>query len=219
MAAIWGSIISAFTTVFNLLFQLTGSYGLAIILLTIAIRLLLWPLTHSQAMSMRRMQQLQPEIEKLNKKYKNNKEKLNEETMKLWKENGVNPAAGCLPVLVQIPFLYAIFELLRDYQFTGDASFLWIPNLSQPDPFYVLPILAGAATFWQSKITMPPGNSANAATQQMMMYFMPIFIAWITIQFPAGLGIYWFISSLFSVGQQYLIPKPDTAVVKEGSRS
>lgn len=198
---------------------MTNSYGLAIILLTIGIRLALWPLTYSQAVSMRKMQKLQPQIEKLNQKYKNNREKLNEETMKLWKENGVNPAAGCLPVFVQLPFLYAIFVLLRNYEFETNASFLWIPSLAQPDPLYILPVLAGLATFWQSKITMVPGNSANQATQQMLLYFMPVFIAWITIQFPAGLGLYWFITSLFSVGQQYFIPKldKDTAVVKEGS--
>lgn len=217
MGALWTGLMDAFKVAFDVLYDFTGSYGLAIILVTIIIRLILWPLTYSQAVSARKMQELQPELQKLQKKYKNDKEKLNEATLKLWKENNVNPAAGCLPVLVQLPFLYAVFSVLRTYEF-GDAGFLWIHNLSAPDPTLILPIAVAAATFWQTWVSTPSGGAQGP--QKTMLYVMPLMIGYFSWQLPAGLGIYWVVSSLFSVLQQYLVPQGKKAAASaEGGKS
>lgn len=196
----WQGLIDLLANSINFFYNLSGNYGMAIILVTVAIRLILLPLTWSQSRSMRKMQLLQPEIKKLQEKYKNDKQKINEETMKLWKENNVNPAAGCLPFLVQLPVLWAFFIALREFDFIGAANFLWIQDLSLADPLYLLPILAGLTTYWQTKMT----TSASAdSSQQWMVYLMPVFIAWISTQFPAGLSLYWVTSNLFSIAQQY----------------
>ncbi len=196
----WQGLIDLLANSINFFYNLSGNYGMAIILVTVAIRLILLPLTWSQSKSMRKMQLLQPEIKKLQEKYKNDKQKINEETMKLWKENNVNPAAGCLPFLVQLPVLWAFFIALREFDFIGAANFLWIQDLSLADPLYLLPILAGLTTYWQTKMTT---SSSADSSQQWMVYLMPVFIAWISTQFPAGLSLYWVTSNLFSIAQQY----------------
>jgi len=197
---LWQGLIDLLANSINFFYNLSGNYGMAIILVTVAIRLILLPLTWSQSKSMRKMQLLQPEIKKLQEKYKNDKQKINEETMKLWKENNVNPAAGCLPFLVQLPVLWAFFIALREFDFIGAANFLWIQDLSLADPLYLLPILAGLTTYWQTKMTT---SSSADSSQQWMVYLMPVFIAWISTQFPAGLSLYWVTSNLFSIAQQY----------------
>lgn len=201
--AIWNDLLQAFGWVLESLHQATGSYGLAIIIITVAIRVAVWPLTQAQVKSMRRMQQLQPELKKLQDRYKNDKEKLNQETMRLWRENHANPATGCLPMLVQLPFLWAIYDVLERYHYHGSTSFIWLQTLAKPDPTFLIPILGGLTTFWQTKISTVATPGQSQSQQMMMTYLMPVFIAWIFWRLPAGVGLYWVVSNFFGIAQQY----------------
>ncbi|NMB46904.1 MAG: membrane protein insertase YidC [Firmicutes bacterium] len=180
-------------------FDLSGSYGIAIILLTLAIRLILAPLTFSQSKSMEAMKALQPEMQALQERYKDKPEEYQRKVMELYQKHKVNPLGGCLPMLVQLPFLWALFAVLREFDF--GTGFLWLTSLSAPDPYYVLPVLSAITTYIQMMMT-----SADAS-QKSMMFIMPVFIGYISINFPAGLVIYWVVSNLFSMGQQYLIAR------------
>ncbi len=189
--------------------DLTGNYGVGIIILTVLVRLALVPLTVSQSRSTAKMQKVNPEIEKIKKKYKDDPTKQNEETMRIWKEHGVNPLAGCLPLLLQMPIIIAMFQALRGFEFAEAANFLWIPELASPDPLYLLPIMAGLATFLQTKMSTAEGAGGN---QAIMVYGMPVFIAYISMSFPAGLALYWTVTNAFGVAQQYLV---NTALAAE----
>jgi len=198
--------------VLNIFFQYTKNYGLSIIGLTILIKLILMPLTYKQLQSMKKMQEIAPLQKKLQEKYKNNKEKLNKEIMELYRKNNVNPAAGCLPLLLQMPFLFAFFRLLQNYDF-AKAGFLWIKDLGAPDGTYILPVLAGLTTYLSSKMTTPSDSS-----QGNMTLFMSIFIAWISTRFAAGLALYWVVSNLIQLIQQLIMTR-SVAVAKEESSS
>ena len=215
-----------------MLFQIYGivhSYGISIIIFTIFMKVLLLPLNIKQTKSMKDMQRLQPELQKLNKKYKNNKEKLNEETLKLYKTFKVNPAGGCLPLLLQFPILIGLYQTLlhpETWVFVNgtisgiDMSFLWMESLSVPDPLYILPILAALFTFVTQKFTMaaqPVTNpdDPNAKTQKIMLYAMPIMIGYISISMPAGVALYWVVQNIFTFVQQFImmkIPEPDISI-------
>lgn len=210
--------INAFNEALRFFYGLTGNYGLAIIILTVVLRVALWPLTLSQVVSAKKMQDLQPEMERLRKKYKNDPNKLNEEMVKLWRENKVNPASGCLPLIVQLPFLWAFYSVLMKFPAFKGASFLWIKNLAAPDPTFILPVLAGATTFWQSWMTMPRDGSQQPQ-QKMMLWMMPPFIVWITYTLPAGVALYWVVGNLFTILQQYVVPygKRPSKAAEEGS--
>jgi YidC/Oxa1 family membrane protein insertase len=207
-------ILSGFMQVFlNYCYQLTEmlghpSYGIAIILLTLIIKLILSPLTAKQINSMQGMQTIQPKIQELQKKYKGNSKKLQEEMGKLYKEMGVNPLSGCLPILIQMPFLVAIFYALREYPYEeAFKSFLWLPSLGSPDPTYIMPILSVISTYAiQKQTSATTATSGAGATQQkMMQYAMPLFIGWISLSFPSGLIIYWVISNVFQLVQQWVM--------------
>ncbi|MGE4508404.1 MAG: YidC/Oxa1 family membrane protein insertase [Eubacteriaceae bacterium] len=207
------------------LYNLIGNYGVSIIVFTIIVKLLLLPLNIKQTKSMKDMQRLQPELQKLNKKYKNNKEKLNEETLKLYKVFKVNPAAGCLPLLLQFPILIGLYGTLRapeTWVFSNgmidsvNMSFLWIDNLNVADPIYVLPVLAALFTFITQKFTMANStmnpDDPNAKTQKIMLYMMPIMIGYISIKMPAGVALYWVVQNVFTFFQQFImmrIPEPE----------
>ncbi|MDK2936247.1 MAG: YidC/Oxa1 family rane protein insertase [Eubacteriaceae bacterium] len=210
------------------LYNLIGNYGVSIIVFTIIVKLLLLPLNIKQTKSMKDMQRLQPELQKLNKKYKNNKEKLNEETLKLYKVYKVNPAAGCLPLLLQFPILIGLYGTLRypeTWVFSSgmidsvDMSFLWIGNLNSPDPIYVLPILAALFTFISQKFTMANSSmnpdDPNAKTQKVMLYVMPIMIGYMAIKMPAGVALYWVVQNIFTFFQQFIMmrmPEPEISI-------
>lgn len=182
------------------------SYGVAIIVLTIAIKALMAPLTLKQIKSMKAMQELQPKMKALQDKYKNDPQKMQAEVGKLYKEMGVNPLSGCLPLLVQMPFLIAIFYALRSYPYNpAHESFLWLQSLGQPDPLYVLPVLSALSTYVMSKQTA----TDNSSQQKIMTLFMPIFIGYISISFPSGLVIYWVVSNVFQMVQQALIMRTE----------
>ncbi len=190
------------------------NYGLAIIVFTIIIKVALLPLTLKQTNSMKKMNELQPQLKEIQEKYKNNKEKLNEKMMQLYKDNNYNPAGGCLPLLLQFPILIGLFRVLQNpqlYVFPESVyegvvqNFLWLPNLGNPDPYYILPVLAAATTYLSTK--MISANSAGggaAQTQKTMNMIMPLMIGWISINFPSGLALYWVMSNLFQMGQQYV---------------
>ncbi len=199
---------------FNGLFH---NYGWSIILLTVLIKILFWPLTHKSYKSMKDMQKLQPKIAKLREKYKDDRQKLNQETMALYKTYKVNPLGGCLPMLIQIPVFFALYSLLGYAIELRHAPFLlWINDLSAPDrlpigiqiPFVgdgipVLTLLMGASMFIQQKMTPTTGDP----TQAKLMLFMPVIFTFLFINFASGLVLYWLVNNLLSIGQQYYINK------------
>lgn len=198
--------------------QYINNYGVSIILLTILIKILFWPLTHKSYKSMKEMQKLQPRMAKIREKYKNNKEQLNREMMALYKTYKVNPMGGCLPMIVQIPVFFALFRILGSCIELRHAPFmLWITDLSAPGrlfsfpfkiPFMappygipVLTLLMGASMFIQQKMTPTPGDPAQAK----IMMFLPVIFTFMFINFPSGLVLYWLVNNILSIGQQYRI--------------
>lgn len=179
------------------------SYGIAIIILTIVIKVLLLPFALKQIKSMKGMQEIQPKVAALQKKYKNDRAKLSIEMQKLYREHNISPLAGCLPLLIQMPFLVSIFYALQGFQYdSAHASFLWLSSLASKDPTYVLPILSAVST-WALSAQTAPKNAEGS--QKMMTYFMPLFIGYISINFPSGLVIYWVVSNLFQLVQQTIV--------------
>ncbi|MGH7930514.1 MAG: membrane protein insertase YidC, partial [Candidatus Binatia bacterium] len=194
--------------------RFTGSYGIDIILLTVVIKILMAPLTHKSFVSMKAMQKLTPQMEKLKERYKDDKEKLNREIMELYRRNGVNPLGGCLPMALQFPVFIGLYNALSTPIELRHASFLWIKDLSQPDwkslPFTlgswdlgipVLTILMGASMFIQQWMT----PSAGDPNQRKMMLMMPLIFTFMFVTFPAGLTIYWLVNNILSIAQQYWI--------------
>ncbi len=176
------------------------SYGLAIILLTVLVKILVYPLTKKQLKSMKAMQRIQPQMKKLQDKYKNNPQVLQQKLMELYQKEGANPMSGCLPMLIQMPILMGMYYTLYSFDYGGAApSFAWLPSLSEPDPSYALPILSAATTLMQQWMM-----STGEITPQMrmMMVIMPIFIGWISLQFPAGLVLYWVTMNVVQIVQQ-----------------
>ncbi|HWR44034.1 YidC/Oxa1 family membrane protein insertase [Sporomusa sp.] len=207
---------SALTFFYNMTASIGfANYGIAIILLTIAIKALMYPLTVKQVKSMKAMQDIQPKMKELQEKYKGNPEKLNKELANLYKEAGVNPLAGCLPLLVQMPFLISIFFAIRDYQYAQlPPSFLWLPDLAQPDPTYILPVLSALTTYIQQKQTTTEMTQQN----KMMLIFMPLFIGYISLTFPGGLVLYWVVSNTFQIAQQWFMYRNNASVTREEAR-
>lgn len=179
----------------------TGSYGVSIILSTIIVRLLLYPLTVSQNKNMVAMKKLQPELNELQKKYGDNKEEYQKKTMELYQKNKINPLGGCLPLLLQLPILWAFFRVLRELPLSEASKFLGIWVLSEPDKLFILPLLAAATTYLQSKMT------ATDPSQKSMMIMMPVMIGIFSLSFPSGMVLYWITSNVFSIAQQAWLNK------------
>jgi len=196
------------------------NYGVSIILLTILIKILFWPLTHKSYKSMKEMQKLQPIMAKIKEKYKDNREQMNKEMMALYRTYKVNPMSGCLPMIIQIPVFFALYRILGKAIELRHAPFmLWINDLSAPDrlfhfsfkiPFMappygipVLTLLMGASMYIQQKMTPTPGDP----TQAKFMMFLPIIFTFMFINFPSGLVLYWLVNNILSIGQQYRIQK------------
>ncbi len=184
-----------------------GNYGWSIVILTILINLAMWPLRHKSVVSMRRMQELQPQMKAIQDRYAKYKitdperQKMNQEVMNLYKAKGVNPASGCVPMLLTMPFLFAFYSMLSQAIEIRGASFLgWIADLSAHDPLYITPILMGATQFWQMKLTPTTADP----TQQRVMMMMPFMFTFMSFGFPSGLVIYWLVSNLWAIGQQYV---------------
>ena len=181
--------------------------GLAIVLMTIIIKLIMYPLTQKQIQSTKAMMEIQPKMKALQEKYKDDKQRLNMELANLYKSEGVNPLAGCLPLLIQMPIMIGIFYGIRDYNYAAHpeivTSFLWLADISKADPTYVLPVLSALTTFIQTKQTMP--TNGGGAQNKMMMYFMPLFIGYISLPFPAGLVLYWVVMNIMQIAQQSIM--------------
>ncbi len=200
-------LINVFRFLFDGFYAITAmagfaNYGLAIIMMTILVKVLMYPLTAKQVRSMKAMQELQPALKKLQKDYKNNPQLLQQKMGELYKESGVNPLSGCLPLLIQMPILMGVYYCLYGYSYTGDPTFLWLTSLSDTDHLYILPILSALTTYIQQKQTMVNNGSDN---QQMkiMSYMMPLFIGWISLSFPSGLVVYWVTMNLCQIVQQW----------------
>lgn len=199
--------------ILNFLYQIFGNYGITIIVMTLIIRIIIFPLYNMQMKSSMQMQTLQPKIKEIQTKYANDREKMNEKIQELYQESNVKPSLGCLPLLIQLPIIWGLFGLLRnplDYVSNNSEmilavheKFLWVSDLSQPD-LWIMPIIAGVATFISMKITQSSSNAGNNPAQgsmKAMLYFMPIMIVWMGRTLPAGLCLYWVISYIFQIGQ------------------
>jgi len=186
------------------------SFGLAIIIFTIIIRLVLMPLSIKQIKSTSKMSAIQPEMKKVQEKYKGDPQKAQQEVMKLYKENGVNPMGGCLPMLVQMPILFALFYVFQNLNFQG-ASFLWLHDLTKADPYYILPILSTVTTYFSSKVMQPAGDSAQSKQTSTMNTGMAIFMGFMSIKFAGALVLYWVINNVLQVAQTLVINKIEFA--------
>ena len=218
------SLVDGMTYLINLCYIFTNiiglpNYGLAIIFLTVLIKLVLYPLTLKQMRSMAVMQQLAPKVKEIQAKYKEkDPQKMQKKIMELYQEKNVNPLAGCLPMLIQLPILIALYRALLhfDYSNPAHANFFWISSLSQMgDYLYILPVLAGVSTYFQTQMTM----TTNDPTQKIMLFTMPIFIAWICTTVPAGLALYWVILNILGIIQQYFINKQMIGIKEAASES
>ncbi|MGA1862166.1 membrane protein insertase YidC [Deferribacter thermophilus] len=191
----------------NLFYSIIHNYGVAIILLTIIIKIVTYPLTLKSMTSMKKMQKIQPEIQKIREKFKGDPQKMNAAMMDLYRKYGVNPMGGCLPMLIQIPIFFALYKaLLVSIELKGSPFFGWITDLSVKDPYYITPILMGVTMFIQQKMTPQVGDP----TQQKLFMFMPIIFTFLFLNFPSGLVIYWLTNNILTIIQQYFINKKTT---------
>jgi len=202
-------LYNAFGAVLAFFYAIIPNEGVAIILLTITVMLVLFPLTAKSARSMLAMQRLQPEIKKLQAKHKGDRQKLNEEMMELYKENKVNPLGGCLPALVQMPIWFALYATLQTAVEFYNTRFLWFPDLSAPDSLFIhtptimlgpLPFVLGAAMIVQQRIT--PQQGMDPVQQKMMNWLMPGIFTVMMLFLPAALGVYMLTNSLLGILQQ-----------------
>ena len=192
----------------NWIHGFVGNYGWAILALTIIINVVLFPLNHKSVVSMRKMQEIQPETKAIQERYSKLKatdparQKMNQELMALYRERGVNPASGCIPILLTLPVFLAFYALLTTaIELRGAPFVAWIHDLSQPDPFYVMPILVGISQIVTQWMTPQAGMDP---TQQKMMLIMPIVLIFVFVSTPAGALIYWLVGNIWRLGQQYL---------------
>ncbi|MBU4366164.1 MAG: membrane protein insertase YidC [Verrucomicrobia bacterium] len=214
----WSPLCKFLLIVLNATYSVIPNYGIAIILLTILIRILFWPLTHKSTESMKKMQELQPLIAELRKKHKDSPRKLQQETMALYKQHKVNPVSGCLPMLIQIPVFIALFVVLRSAIEMRFADFLWIKDLSEPErlladflpiPLNILPIFMAGAQAWQQSMT----PATDSSQQKMLLFFMPVMMLVMFYMMPSALVLYWSTNTVIMIAQQ-LIQKKRAALKK-----
>ncbi len=206
---IWHGYVDFIEWCLHSIIDYTHSAGLAIIIFTIILKTLMLPLTVKSIRSTANMQELQPKIRELQKKYgQKDRQKLNQEMMRLYQEYQINPAAGCLPMLIQIPIFFGLYFAVREISRDG-ASFLWLDSLSSPDPYKILPIVAGVFQFVQTKMMRPANQGKITDPQQAMMNtmmnFMPLLVIIFGWSFDSGAVLYWATQSVYSVIQQWFI--------------
>lgn len=208
----FGIIGKALMWLLEFFYSYVQNWGIAIILLTILIKALFWPLTAKSYSSMEKMKKLQPQMTALREKYKDDKEKMNKEVMALYKTYGVNPASGCVPVLIQLPVFFGLYQALLSAIELRHASFItylpftdsyWLADLSSKDPFYITPIIMGLTMFLQQKMS----PSAPDPMQQRIMMFLPLIFTVLFLGFPSGLVIYWLLNNILSIFQQWMMIK------------
>ena len=206
----FGWLINGIVEALKFLNGFVHNYGVTIILFTLIIKLLLYPLTSKQTKSMKAMQDLQPEIKKKKKKHKDDKEKQQQAMMDLYKENNVNPAAGCLPMIFQLAILIPLYRaILSLSDILNETSFLWIGTLtngSLAEPDVAIVIVNALAMIAQTYVTQKMQSGGNKQSN-MIMWIMPAFIIFIGFQLPSGILLYWFTSTVFTAVQQYIISK------------
>lgn len=194
----------------NYLHGMVGNWGVAIIILTIIIKIVFWPLSNKSYKSMNKMKKIQPLMAKVREQYKDDRTQMNAEMMQLYKTYKVNPAGGCLPMMLQIPVFFGLYQALLGAIELRHASFIhyvpftdmvWLADLSAKDPFYVTPLIMGATMFLQQKMTPSPGDP----TQAKMMLFMPVIFTFLFLNFPAGLVVYWLVNNVLSIAQQWML--------------
>jgi YidC/Oxa1 family membrane protein insertase len=200
----FSSLANGLTTLLSMIHGVVGNWGIAIILLTVLVKLVLYPLTHKQMESMARMKELKPEMDRINELYANDREKKGAAIMEMYRKKGVNPMAGCFPVLLQLPIWFSLYASLSSNIRLLHAPFaLWWRDLSSPDPYFVLPLALGVLMFVQQKMTPPAG--ADPLQAKMMLYVMPTMITSFMLFLPAGLCLYMFTNSALSIVQQRVI--------------
>uniref|UniRef100_C5D9Y9 Membrane protein insertase YidC n=1 Tax=Geobacillus sp. (strain WCH70) TaxID=471223 RepID=C5D9Y9_GEOSW len=199
---------------------LGGNFGLSIVIVTIFIRLLILPLMIQQTKNAKAMQALQPEIQKLREKYSSKdmqtQQKLQQEMMLLFQKHGVNPMAGCFPILIQMPILIGFYHAIMRTREIAEHNFLWF-DLGEKDPYFILPIVAGITTFIQQKIMMAGAGQQNPQ-MAMMLWMMPVMIVIFAINFPAALSLYWVVGNIFSIVQTYFIKGPNVDSAHSGGK-
>jgi YidC/Oxa1 family membrane protein insertase len=222
------AIVNPMMNILVFIYSVVGNYGIAIIILTILLKLVTLPFSLQQTRSMKKQAELQPELQALQKKHGKDKEKLSQEQMKLYKERGINPLGGCLPMLIPWPLFLAFYQSVNTVMSTQPeqflelskhllpalaasvpvgVQFLWL-NLTKPDPLYILPALAVVTTWMQQKMTsgmQPGGDGQGAQMNQTMQLMMPLFMGYITLSFASGLAIYWVLFNVISIIQQYFV--------------
>ncbi|HEY7034576.1 MAG TPA: YidC/Oxa1 family membrane protein insertase [Thermomicrobiales bacterium] len=209
----WQAYVSLLEDILDFLANIFHSGGLAVIAFTIGVKTLLLPLTITSIRSSKAMQELQPKIKEIQKKYGKDRAKVSQETMKLYQTHRVNPMAGCLPMIIQIPIFFGVYRAIRALSMSDagywHGGFLWLPSLAQADPYHILPILAGVFQFVQTKMMRPAGQGKVQDPQQammnQMMNFMPITVVLFGWGYDSGPVLYWVTQSLYSVVQQWFI--------------
>lgn len=225
-------------------YDISSDYALSIILFTIVTKFILLPLTFSQMRSMNAMKKIQPKVDEINKKYKGNPQKQSEKLNELYRENKINPLAGCLPIFIQLPIIFAMYRVIQEpvkYVFItqeaykiADRGFFWIKSLSLPDSFqlmqgislpFILPILSALFTYIQLKMSMSKSNSSSSSNQtaesmnKTMSYMMPAMMLLWGVSLPSGLILYWTVGTVVQIAQQYLIGKyEDISKDKENTK-
>ena len=180
-----------------------GNWGWAIILFTLLVKLILFPLSYKGMMSMQKLKDLAPKMKEIKEKYKGDPAKMNAQMMEMYRKHGANPMGGCLPLLLQIPVFFALYRvLLNAVELEGAPWILWIENLAQMDPYFVLPILMGVSMWFQQRIT--PSNFQDPLQEKIFKWF-PVIMTIFFVYFPSGLVLYWLVNNLFTIGQQYFI--------------
>ncbi|MFD1884993.1 YidC/Oxa1 family membrane protein insertase [Paenibacillus wenxiniae] len=191
-----------------------GEYGLAVLVLVLIVRTLILPLTLKQVKSSKAMQAIQPQLQKLRELHKDDPQKQQAETMKLFQENQVNPAAGCFPLLIQMPIFIALYNAIIYNSALREHTFLWL-QLGEPDKFHILPLIAAATTFLQTWMMMRMNPASMQGPMQMMMYIYPVIIAIMSWTFPAALPLYWVYSNIYTIVQNYFLYRNNQPIVTD----
>ena len=212
------------------LYGIIGNYALVIIIITTVVKFALYPVYKNQILTTANMADMQPKIQEIQRKYANDKETMNQKLAEFYQEENYNPAKGCMPMIVQMIVIMALFAVLRnpmtyitneEMYFAIHESFLWIKDLSQPD-LWILPILAGVFTFlsqWLNKLTNPTMQGSSNMMMTMMMYFFPIMILWLARSYPSGLALYWFVGQFIQVFFNLRLNQIRRKIVKEKTKT
>lgn len=199
---IWGPIERVIILILNFFYSVVKNYGFAIIIFALLFKIIFFPLSRQMLISQQKMQMVQPELKKIQDKYKNDPQALNREMMHLYKTYKVNPFSGCLPLLIQFPIFIALYQVLStSFEFRGAPFILWIKDLSVKDPYYILPIAMGVLMLLQSLMTTVDPR------QRFMVIMMPLVMIFVFLNFPSGLQLYWFTYNLLSILEQFMIKK------------